>query len=249
MARKFQHFCPAARTLEKIGEKWSLLIIRDLLRGPQRFTDLLNYLNNITPAWLTRRLRELEATGIIERDSQPGRREVWYRLPPAGRDLGPVVEALSAWGLRYAMRPPLPGEVVHPELLMSGFTSSLNRRGRRLSQVARWSIRFPRAAYTISFDEDHWSQCKGEEPDADLVITATPETFGTMTTVPRNERIRFIREMQIQGKPERVEEFLQIFGIRDREGLSDGEIASGSGQYKTSDTIEGGIKHGLEAGK
>ena len=59
MTLRFQHFCPAAGALEKIGEKWSLLIIRDLLRGPQRFTDLLGYLSNITPAWLTQRLRRL----------------------------------------------------------------------------------------------------------------------------------------------------------------------------------------------
>ena len=228
MVRKFQHFCPVARALEKIGEKWSLLIIRDLLRGPQRFTDLLNYLKNITPAWLTQRLRELETTGIIERDRQPGRREVWYRLTPAGRDLGPIVEALSVWGQRYAMRPPLPGEVVHPELLMSGFAASLNRRGRRLSQAAQWSIRFPMVTYTVSFDKDQWSQHKGEEPGADLIITTTPERWGTLIAVPRNERSRLIQEMPIQGKPERIAEFLQLFGIRSREDSSNGEIVVGS---------------------
>lgn len=228
MAHKFQHFCPVARALEKIGEKWSLLIIRDLLRGPQRFTDLLNYLNNITAAWLTQRLRELEASGIIERDHQSGRREVWYRLTPVGRDLAPIVEALSVWGLRYAMRPPLPGEVVHPELLMSGYTLSLNRRGRRLSKAARWSIRFPLVTYTVSFDKDQWSHHKGEDPGADLIITATPEMWGTLTTVPRNERSRFIREMKIQGSSERIAEFCQIFGVENSEGLRGGEAAADS---------------------
>ena len=191
MTHKFQHFCPVARALEKIGEKWSLLIIRDLLRGPQRFTDLLNYLSNITPAWLTQRLRELETTGIIERDRQPGRREVWYRLTPSGRDLAPIVEALSVWGLRYAMRPPLPGEVIHPELLMSGLAASLNHRGRRLSQAARWAIRFPMITYTVSFDKDQWSHHKEEDPDADLIITTTPRDMGYFgySTAQRAESI------------------------------------------------------------
>jgi DNA-binding HxlR family transcriptional regulator len=228
LAHKFQHFCPVARALEKIGEKWSLLIIRDLLRGPQRFTDLLKYLNNITPAWLTQRLRELETTEIIERDHQPGRREVWYRLTPSGRDLGPIVEALSAWGLRYAMRPPLPGEVVHPELLMSGLAASLNHRGRHLSQAARWAICFPTDTYTVSFDKDQWSHHKGEEPDADLIITTTPETWATLIAVPRNERSRLIQEMPIQGKPERIAEFVQLFGIRSREDSSNGKIIAGA---------------------
>jgi DNA-binding HxlR family transcriptional regulator len=228
LAHKFEHFCPVARALEKIGEKWSLLIIRDLLRGPQRFTDLLNYLNNITPAWLTQRLRDLETTGIIERDRQPGRREVWYRLTPSGRDLAPIVEALSAWGLRYAMRPPLPGEVVHPELLMSGLAASLNHRGRRLSQAARWAIRFPMITYTVSFDEDQWSHRKEEDPDADLIITTTPETWATLVTVPRKERSRLIQAIPIQGKPRRIAEFLQLFGIKSHEDSSHGKNIAGS---------------------
>jgi DNA-binding HxlR family transcriptional regulator len=228
LAHKFEHFCPVARALEKIGEKWSLLIIRDLLRGPQRFTDLLNYLNNITPAWLTQRLRDLETTGIIERDRQPGRREVWYRLTPSGRDLAPIVEALSAWGLRYAMRPPLPGEVVHPELLMSGLAASLNHRGRRLSQAARWAIRFPMITYTVSFDKDQWSHRKEEDPDADLIITTTPETWATLVTVPRKERSRLIQAIPIQGKPRRIAEFLQLFGIKSHEDSSHGKNIAGS---------------------
>jgi len=228
LAHKFQHFCPVARALEKIGEKWSLLIIRDLLRGPQRFTDLLNYLSNITPAWLTQRLRKLETTGIIERDRQPGRREVWYRLTPSGRDLGPIVEALFVWGLRYAMRPPLPGEAVHPELLMSGLAASLNHRGRRLSQAARWAIRFPMGAYTVFFDKDQWSHHKGEKSDADLIITTTPETWATLVTVPRKERSRLIQAIPIQGKPKRIAEFLQLLGIKSHEDSSNGKIIAGS---------------------
>ena len=125
MAQTYGHFCPVARTLEKIGDKWSLLIIRDLLAGPQRFTDLLGFLSHITPKWLTQRLRELESSGIIERDNKPGRRQVWYKLTPAGRDLSPIVDALATWGFRYAMRPPIPGEVVHPDLLMRSLTSTI----------------------------------------------------------------------------------------------------------------------------
>src|SRR6266540_1580464 len=104
--KTYAHFCPVARTLEVIGEKWSLLIVRDLLRGPQRFTDLLRYLGGITPKWLTLRLRELEAAGIVEADRVSGRREVWYRLTSKGNDLAPVVQALAVWGIDHTARPP-----------------------------------------------------------------------------------------------------------------------------------------------
>ena len=215
MATRYSHFCPAARALEKIGDKWSLLIVRDLLEGPQRFTDLLAFLNNITPKWLTLRLRELETAGIVERDCQPGRREVWYRLTSVGRDLSPVVEALVAWGLHHAMRPPLPGEVVNTGRLMKGLAASLNKRGKRLSRPAVCSITFPQGAYRLSFHQDEWTSSPGEAPDADVTINTTPETMATFITVPRDERERIVKTMEVTGIPEQIEEFLKIFGVPD----------------------------------
>jgi DNA-binding HxlR family transcriptional regulator len=217
MAQSYRHFCPVARTLERIGDKWSLLIIRDLLPGPQRFTDLLGYLNHITPKWLTKRLRELESAGIVERDSKPGRRQVWYRLTPAGCDLNPIVDALSTWGFRYAMRPPIPGEVVHPDLLMRGLTSSLNKRGKRLTKPTNWLMQFPRVKYSLSFDNDKWSSCREEYPNADVKITTSPEVWATVFTAPRPDRSLLAQAIQIDGAPERIEEFLQTFGIQNKE--------------------------------
>ena len=89
----YQHFCPAARALEVIGEKWSLLIVRDLLAGPRRFSDLRRSLTAITPRWLSARLRALEGDGIVEREAA-SQREVWYRLTPKGQALAPVIDAL-----------------------------------------------------------------------------------------------------------------------------------------------------------
>src|SRR3984885_11891813 len=87
--RTYEHFCLTARTLEQVGDRWSLLVIRDLLTGAKRFTDLMDRLGGITPKTLSQRLRELEDAGIVASDREPGRREVWYRLTPAGADLPP----------------------------------------------------------------------------------------------------------------------------------------------------------------
>ena len=138
--RTYHHFCPVARSLEVIGEKWSLLIVRDLLRGPQRFTDLLRYLGGITPKWLTLRLRDLEQAGIVERDHTAGRREVWYRLTEKGQELAPVVTALALWGLDHALRQPLTGETVHPERAMQTTVLYRNKRRIRLPAPAAWTI-------------------------------------------------------------------------------------------------------------
>ena len=85
--RTYDHFCLTARALERVGDRWSLLVIRDLLTGAKRFTDLMDRLGGITPKTLSQRLRELEDAGIVTADREPGRREVWYRLTPAGADL------------------------------------------------------------------------------------------------------------------------------------------------------------------
>ena len=88
--RTYNHFCLTARTLELVGDRWSLLVIRDLLTGPKRFTDLMERLAGITPKTLTQRLRELTDVGAVTADRQPGRREVRYRLTPP-----PMHEAVS----------------------------------------------------------------------------------------------------------------------------------------------------------
>ena len=215
MTRKYNHYCPVAFSLEVIGGKWSFTIIRDLLTQPQRFSDLLQYSSNITPKGLTLALRQLEETGIVEREEQPGHREVWYRLTSAGEDLRPVVEALKDWGIKHAMRPPLPGEVVRPDLAMGVITDSLNKRGRKLQQAAIWLMCFTHGGtHVLSFDGDRWSTHKGEETDPDVRVTVSPEAWATFLAVKRSERDQLLQSIQLVGKPERVEEFLGTFVVR-----------------------------------
>ncbi|SHI24426.1 winged helix-turn-helix transcriptional regulator [Desulfosporosinus lacus] len=212
MTRKYNHYCPVAFSLEVIGGKWSFTIIRDLLTRPQRFSDLLQYSSNVTPKGLTLALRQLEETGIVEREEQPGHREVWYRLTRAGQDLRPVVEAMKEWGLKHAMRPPLPGEVVRPDLAMDVLTDSLNKRGRKLPQPTTWLMCFTHGGtHVLSFDGDRWSTSKGEKADPDVRVTVSPEAWATFLAVKRSERNQYVQSMQLDGSSEGVKQFLQSF--------------------------------------
>jgi DNA-binding HxlR family transcriptional regulator len=200
-----------------VGDRWSLLIVRDLLSEPKRFTDLLDYLSNITPKWLMLRLRELEEAGVIEREQGQDRREVWYKLTPAGQELRPVVETLWSWGLRYAMRPPLPGEVVHPEPAIRTLTASLNNRGRKLSKTVLWLFNFtPGDPYTLSFDGERWSAGEGEEANPDVTVVVSPEAWVTFLTLKRDERKKIVRTLRIDGTPTKVQEFLHTFGVGEK---------------------------------
>ncbi|MCB0964857.1 MAG: helix-turn-helix transcriptional regulator [Acidimicrobiales bacterium] len=103
--RTYDQACPVAGALDLVGERWTLLIVRDLMFGPLRFTELRAGLPGIAPNLLSARLRHLVAEGVIE-DAEPG-----YRLTPRGRELGPVVHALARfgvadWGDADAVPPP-----------------------------------------------------------------------------------------------------------------------------------------------
>ena len=94
--RSYRQNCALARAADVIGERWTLLLIRDLLVGPRRFRDLARSLKGIGTNLLTSRLKELEAAGLIERRDQQG-----YALTSSGAALEPAVLALVRWGLVY----------------------------------------------------------------------------------------------------------------------------------------------------
>lgn len=104
MARAYDQDCPIARALQIVGERWSLLILRDLFRrGSQRFVDLQESLAGIAPNTLSDRLKTLEANGVVTSrlyEQHPPRAE--YLLTPKGKALGPVLKALHAWGDQHA---------------------------------------------------------------------------------------------------------------------------------------------------
>jgi DNA-binding HxlR family transcriptional regulator len=103
MATGYGQDCPIARALDVIGEKWALLILRDLLRkGPRRFQDFEASLAGVAPNTLSARLKTLESAGIVTTrlyEAHPPRFE--YLLTEKGRALGPVLKALHGWGERY----------------------------------------------------------------------------------------------------------------------------------------------------
>src|ERR1700752_2806092 len=136
--RTYDHFCLTARSLERVGDRWSLLVVRDLLTGTKTFTDLMDRLGGIPPKTLSQRLRELEDAGIVAADREPGRREVWYRLTPAGADLGPIIDTLNWWGMRAAWRRPPPGEPLHAEHLLRAVIQAIDLASDDDHQPARW---------------------------------------------------------------------------------------------------------------
>jgi DNA-binding HxlR family transcriptional regulator len=204
--RTYDHFCLTARSLERVGDRWSLLVIRDLLTGAKRFTDLMQRLGGITPKTLTQRLRELEEAGIVDVDREPGRREVWYRLTPAGADLRPVLDAFSTWGLQHAWRRPLPGEPVHAEHLLRSVTQAIELAAGD-HDPARWHFRLDGADYLVESDRQRWSLTTGA-PSGPAEVTVT----GTAQALTRLIFAGSDADLDIAGEAAAVERFRRLIG-------------------------------------
>jgi DNA-binding HxlR family transcriptional regulator len=98
----YNQFCPVAMASEILCARWTLVLLRELIVGSTRFNELRRGVPRMSPALLSKRLKDLEAAGIVARKAVPGEPDVFeYRLTKAGRDLQPVVEAVGAWGQRW----------------------------------------------------------------------------------------------------------------------------------------------------
>jgi DNA-binding HxlR family transcriptional regulator len=200
-----------ARALERVGDRWTLLVVRDLLVGPRRFTDLMSLLGGITAATLSQRLRELQDAGIVAVDRQPGRREVWYRLTPAGEELAPAVQALFVWGLRHARRPPAPGEAVHPEHLLKAVRTVLEQTASP-SEPLVWHFDFvDDRAYTLAYRGDRWTFARGVDGSApDVTVETSIAPWARYLTTPAAERPTSPEGIEVRGATSAVRQFRRL---------------------------------------
>ena len=103
--KTYGQYCPIAKSVEVLGERWSILVMRELLLGSSRFNDLARGLPGMSRTMLSKRLRELEAGGVVER------LDGGYHLTPAGQELRPIVFGLGAWGEKWLLGEPDPDEL------------------------------------------------------------------------------------------------------------------------------------------
>lgn len=117
---RYAQFCPLTRAVEILGERWTILIARELFLGPKRFSDLKSALKGVSPSVLADRLVRLEERGIVRRrELPPPAASMVYELDEAGRAMKPLLVELTRWGVRF-LGPPGPSEHIRPEWLLLG---------------------------------------------------------------------------------------------------------------------------------
>lgn len=119
----YHQFCPVSKAMELLDERWTILVIRELVTGSRRFNELRRGLPRMSPSLLSKRLNELARAGVVERHADGN--DVEYRLTPAGEELRPVVEALGAWGVRWIGH--LGDQDLDPKLLLWDMHRNVDR--------------------------------------------------------------------------------------------------------------------------
>lgn len=193
----YQQFCGVAKALDLLGERWTLLILRDLLLGPRRYSDLLCGLRGITTNLLAKRLKQLTFQGLIEACDLPGTKLArGYQLTNEGRAVEPVVLALGAFGARY-MAKPSDGETLDPRWAML----SLKRRYRGSLAAGRVAFQVADQHFAIEFDGERIAVSDGHltRPDATLHGAPTP-WFALLTRQASLQQLLSAESLHVQGR-------------------------------------------------
>jgi len=169
-ARDYGQYCGVTQALELVGERWALLIVRDLLVGPRRYGELAAGLPRIPSNILASRLKELQAAGVIRR--MPRSRIIVYELTPYGRELEPVVLALGAWGFK-AMGEPRAEQIVTPDSMTMALRTAFRPQVALDLPATAYAAHFGPTGLLIHVDGASLGVSRGDGP-VDLAFAAGP---------------------------------------------------------------------------
>ena len=169
-ARDYGQYSGITQALELVGERWALLIVRALLVGPRRYSELAAGLPRIPSNILAARLKELQAAGILRR--APRSRVIVYELTPYGRELEPIVLALGAWGFK-AMGAPRDEQVITADSMTIDLRTAFRPQVAMALPPTAYAARFGPAELLIRVDGSRLDVSRGDGP-ADLAFAAGP---------------------------------------------------------------------------
>ena len=166
MGKHYDHYCPVAHALDLVGERWAFLVIRELMPGPKRYTDLAEHLPGIGTNILASRLRDLEAAGVVEkRTLPPPAASRVYQLTEYGQALRPVLRELALWGAR-SLGPPTEDDELFPGWLENALGTLL----APLAPPGRFEFRVGEEVASIVDGEAR----SGSIDDPDVVVEGDP---------------------------------------------------------------------------
>jgi DNA-binding HxlR family transcriptional regulator len=210
--RAYGQYCGFARALEVVGERWALLVVRDLLVGPKRFTDLLRGLAGIPSNVLTARLKELENAGVARRRVLPRpARAVVYELTAYGLELEPVVVELGRWGAKN-LGDPRPDETITVDSLITALRTTFHPEAARKFR-AGYELRVGEIVLHARVHDGRVDVAEGALHGADLTIDAGPGIRAVMAGELSPADAIENGTVHLTGDPELLTRFADIFRI------------------------------------
>jgi DNA-binding HxlR family transcriptional regulator/putative sterol carrier protein len=176
VAKRLDQYCPVVHALSLVGERWSLLIVRELLRGPKRYTDIEHGLHGIPSNILSSRLRDLEAGGVVQKRRLPPPAACnVYELTEYGQGLEEPVYALARWGAR-SLGPPKPEDELYEDWGLNALRAVFNA-GEAAGLTATYVLTVDGDSFTARFVDGVLETSCGGAADADLVVETDKATF------------------------------------------------------------------------
>lgn len=210
--REYGQFCGLARALEIVGERWALLIVRDLLVGPRRYTDLRRGLPRIPTNILATRLKELEQAGIVERRLMPRPAgSVVYELTDAGRALEEPVLGLGRWGARL-LGEPRPDEIVTTESVIMALRTTFQPDAAHGPDTA-YELRMGDIVLHARVADGTLDVGEGGLPEPDLIIEAGPAIRALMSGEISPADAVAGGSVRLTGDPALLDRFAATFRI------------------------------------
>jgi DNA-binding HxlR family transcriptional regulator len=215
--KRYGQYCPIAHALGAVGERWSLLIVRDLLRGPKRYTDLAEGLGIGTNV-LASRLRDLEQAGLVTRRKlpPPAAAVTVYELTDYGRDLEEALQALARWGAR-TLGPPGPDDAIDPGWSLDALRAMFDRDAAR-GVDATYELRIDDEQTAVRIADGALVEVRnGPAEEPDLLLETDMETFyGLLVrTIDPLDALADERA-RIDGDAGELERLLHIFNLESR---------------------------------
>lgn len=211
--REYGQFCGLARAAEVLGQRWTLLILRDLLVGPRRYSDLATGLPGIPSNLLSTRLKELEQDGLIVRRARSGAdRSIVYALTDRGAELQPALNALSRWGAA-GMREPREGEIVTEASLVSALRVAAEGGATPSGRRFIFTVTVGAAVAHAVVGGGGVQVGAGEHPDADLVIAAGPGLRDLLAGTLEPAAAISEGAVVVEGDVSLLDDFVSIFAV------------------------------------
>ncbi|OFB39105.1 HxlR family transcriptional regulator [Mycolicibacterium sp. (ex Dasyatis americana)] len=207
-SRSYGQHCALAKSLDLVGDRWTLLVVRDLLDGPKRYGDLLNSLAPIATDMLAGRLRDLEANGLVHRRTLPKpAATAVYELTDDGRALEDVINAYTRWG-RHLIETRAPGDAVRPEWLIRAVRAfvHVDRDGPPVTVC----LVTPEGQATVEIGPDRVDACEDGTP-ADVTLTGEAEVLGAAMDPAQVPALVADGRLVIDGDPAAVGRLAKVF--------------------------------------